>query len=107
VVLAVAGDTVRFGPPGVVVNGSPIPNTRPLARDGRGRPLMPARYGVYVLGAGEVWLWSPFAVSSYDSRYFGPVPVGGLVSRVRPVLTAADWTPWVAPGAPCTRGERS
>lgn len=107
VVLAAAGDTVLLGPRGAEVNGSWIPNTRPLARDARGRPLTPATYGVYVLGAGEVWLWSPFAVRSYDSRYFGPIPVEALVSHIRPVLTTAGWAPWITPGAACGRSGRS
>jgi hypothetical protein len=49
-----------------------------------------------VLRPGQVWLWSPFAARSFDSRYFGPTPASGLVSQLRPVLTAINWLPWVA-----------
>lgn len=96
VVLAAAGDTVCLRPSGIVVNGRAVPNSRPLPRDASGRSLTPVRSGLYVLRPGQVWLWSPFATRSFDSRYFGPTPAGGLVSQLRPVLTAIDWPPWVA-----------
>jgi len=45
---------------------------------------MPAPGGV--VPSGYLFLHSSFA-SSYDSRYFGPVPATGLLGLARPVLT--------------------
>ena len=92
IVLAAGGDTVNFGPQGVVIGGQRVDRTRPLDRDSRGRRLVPARFGSYVLRTGEAWLWSPYAAGSFDSRYFGPVGRRELVSTIQPVLTVGDWT---------------
>jgi conjugative transfer signal peptidase TraF len=87
VVLAVAGDTVRVGADGVRLNGRPVPGTRLMVRDAAGRVVPHAPFGVYPLPPGWVWLWSPYTERSFDSRYFGPVPTGALVSLVRPLWT--------------------
>lgn len=87
IVLGVAGDTIRYGPAGVVLNGRVIPNTRPLTRDSRGRLLAHVPFGTYVLRTGEVWVFSPFSSASWDSRYFGPIPTSALSSLVTPVWT--------------------
>jgi conjugative transfer signal peptidase TraF len=89
VVLAVAGDTVGLDVDGVRLNGRAVHGTGLVARDARGRMMSHAAFGVYVLPPGWVWLWSPYTERSFDSRYFGPVPTGALVSLVRPV--------WIAP----------
>ena len=87
IVLGVAGDTIQYGAAGVVLNGRPIPNSRPLARDSRNRPLAHVPFGTYLLRTGQVWLWSPFSTASWDSRYFGPISTSGLSSLVLPVWT--------------------
>jgi conjugative transfer signal peptidase TraF len=87
VVLATEGDTVVMRERGVWLNRRRVPSSRPLRRDGRGRVLPVASYGLYVLRAEEVWLWSPCTPRSFDSRYFGPVSVRALVALVRPVWT--------------------
>lgn len=87
IVLGIAGDTILYRPDGVTLNGRAIPNTRPLARDSRGRPLGRVPFGTYVLRTDEVWVWSPFSAASYDSRYFGPIPTSGFMSLVTPVWT--------------------
>ncbi|MBL3685044.1 conjugal transfer protein TraF (plasmid) [Sinorhizobium meliloti] len=55
-------------------------------RDGEGRPMVP--YSGGVVPAESVFLHSPFR-SSYDSRYFGPLPVAGILGLAQPVLTNA------------------
>jgi len=87
VVLGIERDTIRFMPAGLMVNGRPVPNSRPRLHDSRGRPLAPIGYGTYVLQEGEVWLGSPYTPLSFDSRYFGPVSNTALVSLVVPVWT--------------------
>lgn len=85
---AVPGDsvTVRQGR-AVEVNGQPIPNSQPI-------PAVPAwPDGTYAVLPGHVWLFSTYTDASFDSRYFGPVPVAGVRGRASPVLihgNAAD-----------------
>lgn len=87
VVMAREGDTVRLAAAGITVNGVAVPNSRPVARDSRGRPITPAPFGTYVLQRRQVWLGSPYTNRSFDSRYYGPVPATMLLSVVRPVWT--------------------
>ena len=54
------------------------------AADAGGRALLP--YAGGVVPPGHVFLHSDFA-GSYDSRYFGPVPIAGVLGLARPVLT--------------------
>lgn len=52
-----------------------------LTHDSRGRPL-PLIDGCYTLPDGHVFLVSTDIPSSFDSRYFGPVPVSDVLGRV-------------------------
>jgi conjugative transfer signal peptidase TraF len=100
IVLGVAGDTIRYGTAGVVLNGRAIPNTRPLARDSRRRPLAHVPFGTYVLCPGQVWVFSPLSSASWDSRYFGPLNTAGLVSLVVPVWTTGHARAFEVPVLP-------
>lgn len=84
-VAAVAGDrvTLRRGAP-ATVNGAVLPNTTA----GAAVPAWPD--GDYTVQLGEVWLFSTYAAASFDSRYFGPVPVANLRGQAAPVLTRGD-----------------
>ncbi len=84
---AVAGDTVSLSPNGVAVNGRLLPNTAPLAHDPQGRPLPHYPFGTYHVRRGQAWLLSTFSPFSFDSRYFGPVPVAAIRAIVRPLWT--------------------
>ena len=55
--------------------------------DRGGRELAPYRRGPRRLEAGEIWLHSPYEVRSWDSRYFGPVPISNIKYHVAPLLT--------------------
>lgn len=68
----------------VVIDGHPSRDARVLDIDGEGRPIEP--YSGGIVPSGHLFLLSSFA-SSYDSRYFGPVPASGLLGLARPVLT--------------------
>lgn len=68
----------------VVIDGVPLPNSFLQARDGEGRVLSPFVGGV--VSEGTVFLHSGFG-GSYDSRYFGPVPLDGVLGRAVPLLT--------------------
>ncbi|WP_144578811.1 conjugative transfer signal peptidase TraF [Agrobacterium sp. DE0009] len=68
----------------VLIDGRPVPSSAVWGRDGEGRVLLPDSGGV--VPPHHLFLHSAYA-SSYDSRYFGPVPVSGLLGLARPVLT--------------------
>jgi conjugative transfer signal peptidase TraF len=82
-VVAVSGQRVDVGS-NVVIDRLPLPYSIIQPRDGAGRPLHSFSGGI--VPSGHLFLHSDF-VSSYDSRYFGPVPETGLLGLARPVLT--------------------
>jgi conjugative transfer signal peptidase TraF len=88
-VVATAGDTVAVTPTGLLVNGAPIPNSRPLGTDRKGRPLPRLAVGVYTVDRGELWAISSYSRFSFDSRYFGAVRVSDVQSRLLPLWTAS------------------
>ena len=50
-VVAWPGDVVTTSPAGVIVDGTPVPNSSPLTRDSLGRELHPYPYGTYEVPA--------------------------------------------------------
>ncbi|MGV2129460.1 conjugative transfer signal peptidase TraF [Agrobacterium vitis] len=82
-VAALHGQHVKIGE-NVTVDGRPLASSIVRASDGEGRPITPFKTGIVPLR--NLFLHSSFA-SSYDSRYFGPVPETGLLGLARPVLT--------------------
>jgi conjugative transfer signal peptidase TraF len=70
----------------VVIDRVVLGASRIRESDGKGRPIVP--YSGGVVPPGYLFLHSPFA-SSYDSRYFGPLPASGLLGLARPILTFA------------------
>jgi conjugative transfer signal peptidase TraF len=87
-IAAHSGDVVEMSARGMAVNGRLLPNTAPLTRDSKGRPLKPWTFGRYSLGPDTVWVASSYNAQSFDSRYFGPVPVTAIRDHLRPLLTA-------------------
>lgn len=85
-VVALPGDRIEVGPSGVLVNGRLLPGTAPLARDSEGRPLPVHPPAALRLGPDELWLLSDHIPNSWDSRYYGPVGRGCVVSRMVLVL---------------------
>ena len=89
-VLAIEGDTVVVTKAGLRLNGQLVPHTQPVETDSEGRAVSHYPFGVYVVARNEVWLYSPYHRRSFDSRYFGPVPVSSLRSRMMPLWTTAS-----------------
>lgn len=87
-VMARAGDTFELSRRGISLNGSLLPNTAPLSKDTKGRPLQPWPFAHYVVAPGTVWVVSTYHPRSFDSRYFGPIPISSIRAHVRPILTA-------------------
>lgn len=82
-VAALPGQTVEIGLD-VVIDSRPLANSRVRKTDGEGRAIAPYPGGI--VPPGYLYLHSSFA-SSYDSRYFGPIPDKGLLGLARPVFT--------------------
>lgn len=70
----------------VRVDGRPLPNSLVARVDGKGREML--RYDGGVVKPGTVFLHSAFS-GSFDSRYFGPLPMEGIIGLAREVWTYA------------------
>jgi conjugative transfer signal peptidase TraF len=86
-VVAKAGDVVDLSVRGISVNGLLLPNTAPLSKDTKGRPLEPWRFGCFLVAPGTVWVASSYHSRSFDSRYFGPVDTTSIRHRMKAFLT--------------------
>lgn len=84
-VAALPGQVIAVGDE-VRIDGSLLADSRLLPVDGAQRPLRP--YSGGQLAAGEVYLHSDFP-GSFDSRYFGPLPIGNILGLAQEVLTYA------------------
>ncbi len=84
-IVAQAGDTVEVSTNGITVNGTLLHNTSPRTRDSRGRSLTPWRFGRYIVPPGFVWVASQYNPLSFDSRYYGPIPVSHIRHHLRPL----------------------
>jgi conjugative transfer signal peptidase TraF len=83
-VAGVAGDLVDESPDGVLVNGRLLPNSRALHADRAGRTLAPT-FGLHlVLPPGTIWAYADHP-RSWDSRYWGAVPVRNVLSQMLPL----------------------
>jgi len=78
---------VEVEPDGVTINGWRFANSATVACDSQGRPLSHVPWGVRHVNAGEVWLFGFKDAHSWDSRYYGPLPLGAVRWVVTPVLT--------------------
>ncbi|WP_027168842.1 S26 family signal peptidase [Mesorhizobium sp. WSM3224] len=89
-VLAIGGQTVcRRG--ATIIAHRKIYGTA-LDHDSKGRPL-PVWWGCRVLADGEAFLMNWDAADSFDSRYFGPLPISSIVGRAVPIWTSGRTSP--------------
>jgi conjugative transfer signal peptidase TraF len=86
-VVAWPGDTVTITPFGVAVNGSFIRNSMALTKDRNGKELHHYAFGNYKVREGELWVVSSYSPKSFDSRYFGPIPIAAVKAWAKPLLT--------------------
>ncbi len=84
-VIATEGQRVEIRS-AMFVDGIAVANSTVVKTDGKRRPLSAFASGT--VPAGHVVLHSGFA-GSYDSRYFGPLPVSGILGLAQKVLTYA------------------
>ncbi|MCW0984021.1 conjugative transfer signal peptidase TraF [Agrobacterium sp. BT-220-3] len=71
----------------VRVDGRPLPHSRVAQKDGQRREMM--RYDGGIVPPGAVFLHSEFP-GSFDSGYFGPLPMDGILGLAREVWTYAQ-----------------
>lgn len=85
-VVALPGDTVTIDAGGVRVNDVAIARSAPLAADGTGGALPVVAAGTYSVAPGNAWVVSDYSRWSFDSRYFGPIPIAAIDATMRQVL---------------------
>jgi conjugative transfer signal peptidase TraF len=85
-VVALVGDVVSVSSSGVSINGELLPNSVPLFDDEAGRPLQMAPLDHSKLGPDQAFLMG-ITTTSWDSRYFGAVPLSRCSGSFVPVLT--------------------
>ncbi len=78
------GDTVTVSSAGIAINGRLLPNSKQYAKDALGRPLPQMPAGTYPVLPGTVWVISSYNRFSFDSRYFGPIPLDEKVRYANP-----------------------
>lgn len=83
-VAAVAGDRVEIKPSGIMINGIAMPGTMRLPLVDGAIPL-----GSYTVDEGEIWAIGNGHPGSFDSRYFGPIPLRQVEGTAEPLLV---WT---------------
>ncbi len=86
IVGALAGDTVDIESGWVAVNSVRFAHSATASRDSAGRPLGHVAWGKRTVAANEVWLFGFNDRRSWDSRYFGPIPIASVRGRLEPVL---------------------
>ena len=97
-VVAWPGDLVSVSANGISVNGQMLKNSAPIERDSKGQQLHTFAAGEYRVGPKELWVVSSFSPRSFDSRYFGPIPLKSVHSWLRPLLVERAYHPAPAGG---------
>jgi conjugative transfer signal peptidase TraF len=85
--LGLPGDLLDVEPGAVTINDRRFANSATATRDSEGRPLVHVPWGIHRVNAGEVWLFGFNNARSWDSRYYGPLPLAAVRWAVIPVLT--------------------
>jgi type IV secretory pathway protease TraF len=88
---------------GVAVNGRWIEGTERIGEIQT--PRIAA--GEYLVPADHVWVVSNYHPRSFDSRYFGPVKIGGILGLAKPVLCLNDPSLQTVDGAIQTTGPQT
>jgi conjugative transfer signal peptidase TraF len=87
IVGALPGDVVDIEPGWVAVNGRRFADSATASRDSAERPLGHVAWGKRIVAANQVWLCGFNDPRSWDSRYFGPIPLSNIRGDLKPVIT--------------------
>ncbi|EJF82641.1 conjugative transfer signal peptidase TraF [Bartonella rattimassiliensis] len=79
--VAISGDIVHVTEKGISVNGHLLKNSK------KKRGVLGIPNGEYRVLEGYAWFISSFDPVSFDSRYFGAVPVMNIMGSAKPILT--------------------
>ncbi len=90
-IVDIPGDEVVLAPGGLTVNSHPLPGSAVHPADHRGRALEHAPFGARRVGPNEVWVLGALREVSWDSRYFGPIPVAKIRVSAVALLTFGWW----------------
>jgi conjugative transfer signal peptidase TraF len=82
---ALGGDRVSLDDEGVAVNHVRVAGTRVLHTDRWGRPIAGIGAGIWLIDADAFWAGSTAHPDSFDSRYFGPVPLSRVIGVAVPL----------------------
>ena len=63
-----------------------IANSKSLSSDRSGRALPGTGANDVIVAKGEVWVISSYNPLSFDSRYFGPIPISKIEGLARPLF---------------------
>jgi conjugative transfer signal peptidase TraF len=86
-VLALPGDEIEITPDFVSINGQRFAHSATVPNDSNGRRLPRVSAGEYRVQAGSAWLFGFNDANSFDSRYYGPLPLSAIKSVAVPLLT--------------------
>ena len=83
---AIPGDRVDLSTEQIRVNGVALSASATVSEDSCGREVTTLTRGPHTTGPEEVWLFGLHDIRSWDSRYFGPVPIENVRGALEPVL---------------------
>ena len=81
------GDEVDVEDGWIAINGKRLANSATLTQDSVGRLLTHVVWGKRRVAPEEVWLFGLNNRRSWDSRYFGPIPLRAIRGVAEPLLT--------------------
>lgn len=84
---ALPGDTVEVTRTYIAINGRRLENSATVSRDSHGRSLPHTTPGRYTVQPDQVWLFGTDNSRSWDSRYFGSVPIRSVRAQLEPLVT--------------------
>ena len=85
-IAAIEGDRLTRTEQGIRINGRLVANSKRLDHDGSGQTLPSPGANNIIVAKGEVWVISSHNPLSFDSRYFGPVPVSKIEGLASPLF---------------------
>ena len=86
-IVAIAGDEIELQEEFLAVNGIVVDRTPLRSFDSLGRPMDHAQLERRLVAGGEVWVLGSARNRSWDSRYFGAIPVDAIVASAKPLVT--------------------
>jgi signal peptidase I len=86
-IVGLRGDEVDIEAGWISVNGKRFANSATVTRDSIGRLLRHVVWGKRRVAPEEVWVFGLNNRRSWDSRYFGPIPLRAIRGVAEPLLT--------------------